>query len=293
MTMLDGSSPALPPVGTAVALRPPLSIPRDYVPAAESTHALYHLELDAFEGPLDLLLHLIRRHHLDIFDIPMAFICARYVAALDAMHELSLDVAAEFMFMASELMHIKSRMLLPQEAGPDEAEEGDPRADLVLRLLTYQTYRDAAVRMQALDQLGRDTFARPPEPIAAPPQADELAAGQALALTRAFSAVLARLKPEAGHKVVVEQVSMRLRMQHVIDLLAEDLAQPLAFMRAAADIEGRLDIIVLFLAMLELARLRLVHIYVSDEDNLYVQARFERTAQALERIAGLDDITYA
>jgi segregation and condensation protein A len=273
--------------------RPPMAIPRDYVPAAESAHELYQLQLDAFEGPLDLLLHLIRRHHLDIFDIPMAFVCARYVDYLDAMQELSLDVAAEFMFMASELMHIKSRMLLPQADVAEEEEEGDPRMDLVHRLLAYQTYRDAAAQMARLPQLGRDTFARQPQDL--PPAVGEtrMADGQALMLTRAFSEALKRLKPTATHKVVVEQVSMRLRMQRLIERLAFDLSVPLPFAQLLDEIEHRLDVIVMFLATLEMARLSLLQVYTSDHNTLYLKARFTTAQSAIERISGADDITYA
>jgi segregation and condensation protein A len=283
----------LPTRETCSAARAPLTIPRDYVPAAESAHALYQLQLDAFEGPLDLLLHLIRRHHLDVLDIPMAFICARYLDHLDAMRELSLDVAAEFMFMASELMHIKSRMLLPQVQDDGEEEEEDPRADLVYRLLAYQTFRDAAQVLGERPLLGRDVFAKPPEPLPEREGQPALAEVRAMALTQAFSAALKRLKPATTHKVVVEQVSMRLRMQRTVERLCEDLSAPLPFVRMLDEIEHRLDAIVMFLATLEMARLKLLEVYVSEHDTLYIKARFATAQAALERISGVDDISYA
>jgi segregation and condensation protein A len=272
--------------------RGPLTIPKDYVPAAESAHELYQLQLDVYEGPLDLLLHLIRRHHLDIFDIPISFVCERYVAYLDAMRELSLDVAAEFMFMASELMHIKSRMLLPQAAAEEEEEEGDPRADLVYRLLAYQTFREAAQQLGELPQLSRDVFAHPKDTLAGSAEAPELAQGQALALTRAFSAALKRMAPVSSHKVVVEQVSMRLRMQSVVEQLSLDLEAPLPFLRLLDGIEQRLDAIVMFLATLEMARLKLLQVYISEHETLYIKARFATRQAAIERISGVDDMTY-
>lgn len=283
------------PVATAQGFGgEPLAIPKDYVPAAESAHALYQLQLEAFEGPLDLLLHLIRRHHLDIFDIPMAFVCARYVDYLDAMQDLNLDVAAEFMFMASELMHIKSRMLLPQApSDDDDEEEGDPRADLVYRLLAYQTFRAAASQMAQMPQLEREVFARPPQGAPMACEDSKLQVGQAMALTRAFGAALKRMAPTTSHKVVVEQVSMRLRMQSLVDQLCVDLAVPLPFAQILHDIEQRLDAIVVFLAALEMARLKLLQVYISEHETLYIKARFASRQAAIERISGVDDMTYA
>ena len=114
---------------------PDYEIPKDYFPAAESLHEIFRLKVSAFEGPLDLLLFLIRRHQLDILDIPIAFICAEYLQCLKVMQDLSLDVAAEFLFMASELVHLKSKCLLPRSDELEEEEEEDPRWALVLRLL--------------------------------------------------------------------------------------------------------------------------------------------------------------
>src|SRR5213075_3280822 len=107
----------------------------------------YQVNLDVFEGPLDLLLHLVKKHELSILDIPISFITERYLEYLDLMKRLNLDIAAEYLVMAATLAHIKSRLLLPQQAAidPDEPEdEADPRAELVRRLLEYQKYKDAA-----------------------------------------------------------------------------------------------------------------------------------------------------
>ena len=116
-----------------------LDFPRDYVPVAESIHELFKLNTLDFEGPLDLLLFLIKRHKLDIFDFPISFLCEKYLEAMKTMEDLDIDVAAEFLAMAAELAHIKSKMLLPPDDDDDEdEEERDPRAELVRRLREYR-----------------------------------------------------------------------------------------------------------------------------------------------------------
>jgi segregation and condensation protein A len=121
----------------------------------------YEIRIENFEGPLDLLLHLIKKNEMDIYNIPIADITAQYVAYIDAMKNLNLDVAGEFLLMAATLIHIKSRLLLPQtqEDEPEEEEE-DPRAELVRRLLEYQKYKEAALSLDAMPLLGREVFAR-------------------------------------------------------------------------------------------------------------------------------------
>ena len=122
---------------------------------------LYRIELDSFQGPLDLLLHLIKKNELDIYDIPIAEITRQYVNYLEVMSELNLDVASEFLVMASTLIHLKSRMLLPVDEEEEEEEEGeDPREELIRRLLEYQKYKKAAEELGSRPALGRDVFAR-------------------------------------------------------------------------------------------------------------------------------------
>lgn len=117
----------------------------------------YQIDLDSFKGPLDLLLHLIQKHEMDIYDIPIAEITAQYLATLEVMKSLNLDLAGEFLLMAATLLHIKSRMLLPRdEEEVTEEADLDPRTELVRRLLEYQRYRDAAISLDALPLLGRD-----------------------------------------------------------------------------------------------------------------------------------------
>src|SRR5688500_351442 len=129
----------------------------------------YSVELEVFEGPLDLLLHLVKKHELDILDIPIAFVTEKYLAYLDAMAGLDIDVAGEYLLMAATLCHIKSRELLPTpELDPDEAIEGDgegevevdPRADLIRRLLEYQKYKEAAEQLGQRPVVGRNVWSR-------------------------------------------------------------------------------------------------------------------------------------
>jgi segregation and condensation protein A len=122
----------------------------------------YEIKIENFEGPLDLLLHLIKKNEMDIYDIPMAEITAQYLATIDAMKSLNLEVAGEFLLMAATLLHIKSRMLLPQQDPEEdpEPEEEDPRAELVRRLLEYQKYKDAALCLDSRPLLDREVFSR-------------------------------------------------------------------------------------------------------------------------------------
>lgn len=266
-------------------------VPKDYVPSAESSHALYQLATDAFEGPLDLLLFLIKRHQLDIFDIPMAFVCERYLDCLAVMEELNIDVAAEFLFMASELVHIKSKTLLPQEQEEGEQVDVDPRAALVARLLEYQTYKEAANQLNTLPMLGRDVFDRSAERLPQNPNEPKLKEVNVFALVNAFQAVLKRQKPEVRHRVALEQISMRQRMVALIDIL---VTQPSTlFLQVIENLTTRLDTVVTFLSILEMTRLKLLRLYESEEGLLYLHPRFTDAQTALSRISGIDEHQYA
>lgn len=271
-----------------IVARPPdgVPLPKDYVPLAESHHALYQVTTEAFQGPLDLLLFLIRRHQLDIFDIPMAFVCARYLEVLEQTHGSCLDVAAEFMYMASELLHIKSRMLLPKEpSGEDDTDLGDPRADLVSRLLLLQSYQDAAQDFEQRPQLGRDIFANEPE--ALPVGLKPLRALDPLQLIATFDRLLKKRAPEARHQVIVEQVPMRLRMGRLLERLDERGA-PLSWTDVFSEVDGRLDLIVMFLAVLELAKQRLLQIAEDNAGELVLLGQFSSLSDAHQRLAGTD-----
>src|SRR5512137_207724 len=158
-----------------------------------------------FEGPLDLLLHLVAEHQVDVFDIPIARITEAYLAALRTMQELDIDVAGEFLQMAAQLMLLKSKLLLPRTEVAEDAdaaeEQGDPRAELVRRLLEYQKYKAAAEELGRHDILDRDVFARRVQParIAQPDGPDGLAEVSVFQLIEALDRALANLKPELAH----------------------------------------------------------------------------------------------
>ena len=218
----------------------------------------YEIKLENFEGPLDLLLHLIRKNELDICDIAISAITEQYLATIDALKNLNLDVAGEFLLMAATLVHIKSRMLLPQtEEEGEETEEADPRAELVRRLLEYQKYKEGAKDLDALPLLGREVFARKfPAPELAPGSETEFHEVGLYELVEALRELLKARPEELYHEVTAERLSVADRIQEILSLLGG--RDSLAFAELLPTPVGRDDIVVTFLAMLELVKLRLV-----------------------------------
>lgn len=222
----------------------------------------YRVQLPVFEGPLDLLLHLIQAHELDIRDIPIAFVAQKYVEYVTLMQELDIDVASEYLVMAATLAHIKSKMLLPAPPeGQDEADEeleADPRAELVRRLLEYQKYKLAAEQLADRRLLGRDVFERgiPVAGSGAPPP---FAHTETFALLQAFQAVLERTRKLADHAIEVDRVTITERITEVADLL-----RARGRVRFEALFEGqhtRAELVVTFLALLEMTRLRMTLVF--------------------------------
>jgi len=215
----------------------------------------YRVRLPVFEGPLDLLLHLIKKNEVEIVAIPVATITEQYLAYLELMRELNLDIAGEFLVMAATLTLIKSRLLLPA-AEEDDEQEPDPRADLVRQLLEYQRYREAALDLSERPLLHRDVFVR--EPVM-----DADAAGVPLDLPQlkvtawelldAFRAVLKRARPEVVHEVVTERISLRDRVRTLLQALS--VARSLEFDSLFDEDASRFEIIVTFLALLELMKM--------------------------------------
>jgi len=234
--------------------------------------------LEQFEGPLDLLLYLIRRHSLDILDIPMAELTRQYMVYVEGMRETRLELAAEYLLMAAMLIEIKSRMLLPRPPRENEAEPEDPRAELVRRLLEYEQMKAAS---QALDRMPRrerdftlvevlveqSLVARVPTVL----QVD---------LTDAWRAILARAQSNRKHRVTREELSVRAHMSRILRELAGKGFVPFEDL---FDIEGGVAVVVVsFLAMLELARESLIELTQSAAfDPIYVKLR-EAEMPALE-----------
>jgi segregation and condensation protein A len=220
------------------------------------------ISLPVFEGPLDLLLYLIRRERIDIHDIPIAPITRQYVEYLELMKELNLDVAGEFMVMAATLIHIKSKMLVPVEPTEveGEAEVEDPRAELVRRLLELQRYKEAAGLLHQQAQIRAATWGRPDTVL---PKFDE--AGEEMLeaglfdLIAAFKEMLDRRKVLLAHEVEAGGKSVEERMEEILALVRE--GQSLDFVDLFESQATKADMIVTFLALLELIRLKTVKVY--------------------------------
>ena len=214
------------------------------------------VRLPIFEGPLDLLLHLIKKNEVQITDIPIATITDQYLAMLEELPELNLDGAGEYLVMAATLMYIKSRMLLPG-TGEDLEVEEDPRAELVQQLAEYQRFREVAVALGERNVLSRDVFTGPGEPMVPGADHDAPVRDASLAdLLDALRDVLERIRPPRAHDIEREGLSIR---ECVARILAGFVVGP---RREFASLFGpdadRAEVIVIFLALLELIRLRVV-----------------------------------
>ncbi len=221
----------------------------------------YRVRLDLFEGPLDLLLHLVKRNEVEITDIPIATITDQYLEYMTLLQEMSLDVAGEFLVMAATLIYIKSRTLLPDpETDGDEEDEGDPRAELVARLLEYQRFRDAAIELGQRTVLNRDVFARPCEAAPADPAQDpgaiEVEDASLGVLLDALRRVLRRGAAAPVHEVIPESLGVRDCIRHVLARLRDTGRTTFEGLFPEGALRHR--IIVTFLALLELMRLGVV-----------------------------------
>jgi segregation and condensation protein A len=221
------------------------------------------VQLEIFEGPLDLLLHLIKKNEVSITDIPIATITEQYLATLEVMQTFNLDVAGEFLVMAATLIHIKSRMLLPMaDDEDDEEEEGtDPREELVRRLLEYQRFKDAADQLERRELLTRDVFVRsvaPAEEIPAPGFREV----SVFELLTALKRVLDRLPKDVVHEVMLEKITVREKMTLLLDHLRTQ--GKILFDSLFAEVTTRMDVVVTFLAMLELVKVRAIRIFQEE-----------------------------
>lgn len=242
-----------------------------------SDEGAYEVVLPEFEGPLDLLLHLVKRHELSIFDIPIAFITEKYLEYLDLMRSLDLDVAGEYLLMAATLAYIKSREMLPRKDDGEplsEDEEGlDPREELIRRLLEYQKYKEVALRLGERPMLGRQVFPRGSETEVVEPSQQPLQEVSVFALIEALARVLSQSRRELTHDVVVDRISITDRINEMVDLLRERTSMRLldCFTLEGSLAQVRHELVVTFLAMLEMARLRMIRILQhSPEGEIYL-----------------------
>ena len=245
---------------------PPARVARLYgEPVIELPHDLYippdalEIILEAFEGPLDLLLYLIRKENLDILDIPMAPLTRQYLEYVEAMRTKNLELAAEYLVMAAMLMEIKSRLLLPRPPSAQPMEE-DPRAELVRRLLEYEQIKKAAQKLDELPQVGRDVIAISvwiEKTVAA-----RLPDVNPQDLAEAWRSLLYRARMSKHHRISRQELSVREHMSGILRLLKE--RRVLEFSELFEPSRGVAVLVVNFLAVLELARELLIEITQSE-----------------------------
>jgi len=243
-------------------------LPRDLYIPPEALEVI----LDAFEGPLDLLLYLIRRQNLDILDINVADITHQYMSYIELMEAMQWELAAEYLLMAAMLAEIKSRMLLPRQNEDEESDE-DPRAELIRRLQEYERFKQAAEDIDTLPRTGRDVFTASAKagekraPRAHPPVAME-------DLLLALADVMRRVKLTDSHHIEFEVLSTRERMSHILQSLSGKRFVP--FITLFNLEEGRQGVIVTFLAMMELVKESLVEIVQNEFlGPIHLKARVE------------------
>ena len=229
----------------------------------ESAIDAFPVRLQNFEGPLDLLLHLIKKNEVSIHDIPIALITQQYLDAVQLMQELDLDVAGEFLVMAATLIHIKSKMLLPrpETAAGVEGEEEDPRDALVRRLLEHQKFKAAAGLLHEREVLRAAQWARPDEAVAhiAGDEYEPELEVDLFSLLTAFQAVVERAKQRPKVLLPPEQIPVEARIEQLLVRLSE--TEAIGFEDLFADVNDRGGLIVTFLALLEMIRLKLVRVF--------------------------------
>lgn len=245
----------------------------------------YAVNLDVYDGPLDLLLQLIRKEELDIFDIPIARLTGAYLATLDTMRAEGVEPASEFLVMAATLLQIKSRMLLPRPNLDDVEMDEDPRDALVIQLLEYQRFREVADQLGGCVQLGRDVFSRA-DGLDRPQSEAELAAQDIYRLAEAFRGLVNKGQYEAPHDIYVERISIAERIAQIGEKLAAE--GKVTFADLCATVRYREEIITTFLALLEMARLRLIRTVQRERlGPLYLEAQVEEIEARGERAAGM------
>jgi segregation and condensation protein A len=224
----------------------------------------YEVKLEIFEGPLDLLLYLIKKNEIDIYDIPIALITEQYLSHIKMMKSLNLDVAGEYLVLAATLVHIKSKMLLPsqEEDTNGQEEEADPRSELVKQLLEYQVFKDAAMQLDQRPLLERDVFkrGRTDEDQYADGGKDEVDAELSVfELIEAFYRIISTSEKTEFMEIDVETMSLAERINEILDRLNEK--KKMTFTELMGGQTSRKSILYTFLAILELMRLRMIRVY--------------------------------
>lgn len=229
---------------------------------------MYRVQLKNFEGPLDLLLFFIKRDELDIYDIPISYITNQFLEYIGLMEELDLDVASEFILMASMLMSIKARMMLPQKESNEELDEHDPRYKLVQRLLEYKRYKEMAEKMESIEEEAQKKHFRGNSEA---DQVEKQASGEALKnvtmfdLMAAFKKVLTDIKKQKSiHHVEKVEYTIEEQTEYVLNQLQE--GGRTAFRALCFKLKTRTKIVVTFLAILEMLKERQINLYIENDD---------------------------
>jgi segregation and condensation protein A len=273
----NGDEPSPAPAGKKERRRVSEAVPAASAESAEAAAAGagYRVNLPMFEGPLDLLLHLVQKHELDILDIPISFITEKYTQYIRMLDGLNIDLASEYLVMAATLVHIKSRMLLPNAPADEEdeadAEELDPRADLVRRLLEYQKYKNAAEALAQRSITGKDVFPRGSSLESVGGQLP-LVAVSMFQLIDVFQSVLERTAQTRQHEIDFERFSISEKISELLERLRGE--GRMAFESIFSGDRSRGEIIVTFLALLEMTRLRLTWLFQDGPlEPIYVELR--------------------
>jgi len=216
---------------------------------------VYKVKLEVFEGPLDLLLYLIKKEEIEIKDIPIAKITDQYLGYLEVMKMLDLNIAGEFVLMAATLMHIKSKMLLPPVESEEEAIEEDPRAELVRRLLEYKKFKEVAGELYHMETRQKDFFARPVTEDSKPePAEDAYFEASLFDLITAFNKVMKEIPKKTFHEFVKDEFTVEEKMHDIFHLLVKK--STIYFTQLFTKAKNKAEIITIFLALLELIRLK-------------------------------------
>jgi len=223
-------------------------------PAGRSDYKAHPVRVGAFEGPLDLLLHLVRINEVDITDIPIVPITEQYNEYLEVMNELNLDVAGEYLVMAATLMHIKSRMLLPPDPLDEEEDGDDPRTELTQQLLEYQRFKQAAENLEAIDSRRHLIWTR--DDIVREFAGEELLVVDLFDLLESFRGLLGRLDEETRVQLKRDNISVADKIHWLTDLL--ERRSSIDLLALMADLPSRLEILATFLAILEMMRAQML-----------------------------------
>ncbi len=277
----------------------------------------YSVELDVFEGPLDLLLHLVKKHELDIIDIPISFVTTKYLEYLDLMKSMNLDVAGEYLLMAATLAYIKSRELLPAEQVDDidpddpdmEVDEMDPRQELIRRLLEYQKYKEAAEILGDRPVVGRNIWTRgaPQDEILDEGiERDRMAPLAEFPVTKLLDAldrILGKAKIEVTHNVSVDSLSVSQCINMLCERLEKEgklsLSSCFTFLHTPMSIEdARQEVVVTFLSILEMGKLGLIRVTQvdapgqEDHEEIYIESAVEGLKEQAKGRFAMDDDDY-